>query len=95
MAIHFTREREQRIEAVIGRGSYESVGEVVEAACFGSNRVAVEQRTLPGFDGTDVELESLLAGGLVSKELTEDEFRESVNKRTDALLAAHRANSRS
>jgi len=89
MAIHLTPEQEQRIRVVIGRGAYESVDEVVEAAL-----VAVEQRTVPGFDGTDDELESLLAEGLASKELTEDELWESVNKRTDALLAAHRSDSR-
>jgi Arc/MetJ-type ribon-helix-helix transcriptional regulator len=89
MAIHFTPEQEQRIQAVIGRGAYESVDEVVEAAL-----VAVEQRTMPGFDGTGDELESLLVEGLASKELTEDEFWESVNKRTDAMLAAPRSDSR-
>jgi Arc/MetJ-type ribon-helix-helix transcriptional regulator len=85
MTIHLTPEQEQRIQAVLRRGSYESVEEVVEAAL-----AAVEQRTVPGFDGTEEEIEALLAEGLASKELTEREFWESVNKQTDAMLAEHR-----
>ncbi len=41
----------------------------------------------PGFAGTPDELVALLAEGLASKELTESEFWDSVNKRTDILLA--------
>lgn len=82
MTIHLSPEQETRLQAVIQRGSYESVDEVVEAAL-----AAVEQRTVPAFDGTADEIETLLAAGLDSKELTEDEFWESVNARTDAMLA--------
>jgi Arc/MetJ-type ribon-helix-helix transcriptional regulator len=81
MTIHLTPEQEQRIHTVIRRGAYESVDEVVEAAL-----AAVEQGTRSGFDGTDEELEALLVDGLASKEITESEFWESVNSRTDAML---------
>jgi Arc/MetJ-type ribon-helix-helix transcriptional regulator len=82
MTIHLTPEQEQRIQAVINRGAYESVEEVVEAAL-----TAMEQRIVPGFSGTQQELDTLLADGLASKEITEDEFWRSVNKQTDALVA--------
>lgn len=67
------------------RGAYESVEEVVDAAL-----AAVEQRTVPGFAGTQEELDALLAEGLASKELAEDEFWGSVNAQTNALLAEHK-----
>jgi Arc/MetJ-type ribon-helix-helix transcriptional regulator len=81
MTIHLTPEQEQRIQAVISRGAYESVEEVVEAAL-----TAVEQRIVPGFSGTQEELDTLLAEGLASKEITEDEFWGSVNKQTDTMV---------
>jgi Arc/MetJ-type ribon-helix-helix transcriptional regulator len=46
MTIHLTPEQERRVQAVISRGAYESVDEVVEAAL-----AAVEQRTLPDSRG--------------------------------------------
>jgi len=61
---------------------------------LGSNS-PVEQRTVPGFAGTPEELDTLLAEGLASKQLTEDEFWSSVGKRTDALLAEHKTGPRS
>ena len=85
MTIHLTPEQERRIRAVLDRGSYKSVEEVVEAAL-----TAVEQRTVSGFAGTPEELATLLAEGLASKQLTEDEFWSSVGKRTDALLVEHK-----
>jgi hypothetical protein len=69
---------------------YKSVEEVVEAAL-----TAVEQRTVPGFEGTPEELDTLLAEGLASKQVTDDEFWSSVSKRTDALLAEHKTGPRS
>ena len=90
MTIRLTPEQERRIRAVLSRGAYESVDQVVEAAL-----TAVEQRTVPGFAGTPEELDTLLAEGLASKELTEDEFWSSVSKRTDALLAEHKTGPRS
>jgi Arc/MetJ-type ribon-helix-helix transcriptional regulator len=90
MTIHLTPEQEQRVQAVISRGAYESVEEVVEAALF-----AVEQRTVGGFAGTQEELNTLLAEGLASRELTEDEFWSTVNEQTDAMLAEHESGPRS
>jgi len=90
MTIHLTPEQERRLRAVLDRGAYKSVEEVVEAAL-----TAVEQRTVPGFAGTPEELDTLLAEGLASKQLTEDEFWSSISKRTDALLAEHKTGPRS
>ncbi|MGC2107962.1 MAG: hypothetical protein WA655_00505 [Candidatus Korobacteraceae bacterium] len=87
MKIRLTAQQEQRIDAVIRRGAYDSVEEVVEAAL-----TAVEQRAIPGFRGTPEELETLLAEGLASKELSEQEFWGSVNRQTDDMLAEHKAN---
>jgi putative addiction module CopG family antidote len=89
MTIHLTPEQEQRIQAVIRRGGYGSLEEVVEAAL-----TAVEQRTVPGFAGTQEELDSLLAEGLASEQLGEDEFWSSVNRLTDAMLAEHKTGRR-
>ncbi len=90
MTIHLTPEQERRIKAVLSRGAYNSLEEVVEAAL-----TAVEQRTVPGFAGTPEELDTLLAEGLASKQLTEDEFWSSIDKQTEALLSEHRTGSRS
>ena len=73
MSIEVTEEQERRIQAVIRRGAYESVEEVVEAAL-----AAVEQRTVPGFRGSPEQLDALLAEGMASKELSEEEFWTSV-----------------
>ncbi len=90
MAIHLTPEQEQRIQAVIGRGSYASVEEVLDAGL-----AAVEQRSVPGFAGTQEELTALLAEGLASTELTEAEFWGAVNAQTDRLLVDHKSGPRS
>lgn len=90
MTIHLTPEQERRIRAVLGRGAYESVEEVVEAAL-----TAVEQRTVPGFTGTPEELDTLLAEGLAAKQLNGGEFWSSVSKQTDALLAERKSGRRS
>lgn len=73
MNIELTQEQERRIHAVIRQGAYGSVEEVVKAAL-----AAVEQRTVPGFRGTSQELDALLAEGLASKELSEEEFWGSI-----------------
>ena len=90
MVIHLTPEQERRVHNVMSRGAYQSVEEVVDAAL-----AAVEQRTVPGFAGTQEELDALLTEGLASKELAEDEFWGSVNAQTNALLAEHKTGSRS
>ena len=69
MTIQLTPEQERRVRAVIKGGAYESIEEVVEAGL-----AAVEQRTAPGFEGTPEGLDALLAEGLASRELTEEEF---------------------
>jgi Arc/MetJ-type ribon-helix-helix transcriptional regulator len=79
MAIRLTLEQERRIRVVLSRGAYQSLEEVVEAALTKtprslSSKTVVEQRTLPGFTGALEELDTLLAEGLASKQLTEDEF---------------------
>jgi Arc/MetJ-type ribon-helix-helix transcriptional regulator len=89
MTIDLTPEQENRLQALLSRGAYQSVDEVVEAAL-----AAVEQRTLPGFAGTPDELDALLSEGLASKELAEAEFWSSVTQGTDALLAQHKSGSR-
>ena len=53
MTIHLTPEQERRLRAVLDRGAYKSVEEVVEAAL-----TAVEQRTVPGFARTPEELDA-------------------------------------
>jgi Arc/MetJ-type ribon-helix-helix transcriptional regulator len=84
MTINLTPEQESRLQAIMSRGAYASVEEVVEAAL-----AAVEQRTLPGFAGTADELDALLLEGLASQELAEADFWGSVNQQIDSLSAQH------
>jgi Arc/MetJ-type ribon-helix-helix transcriptional regulator len=86
MTINLTPEQESRLQALLSRGAYQSVEEVVEAAL-----TAVEQRTLPGFAGTPDDLDALLAEGLASGELAEKEFWISVNQQTNALLTRYKS----
>jgi Arc/MetJ-type ribon-helix-helix transcriptional regulator len=90
MTINLTAEQEKRVQAVIGLGAYQSVEEVLDAGL-----AAVEQRIVPGFAGTQEELDALLADGLASKELSDDEFWNSLNAQTHALLAEHKTGQRS
>lgn len=90
MTIQLTPQQESRLQDVLKRGAYSSVEEVVEAAL-----AAVEQRTLPGFEGTPEQLDTLLAEGLASKELAEDDFWAEVDRQTDAMLAGHKTGPRS
>ena len=83
LSIHLTPEQEQRVQAVVGRGAYDSAEQVVDAAL-----AAVEQRTLIGFVGKDDELNTLLTEGLASPELSEVDFWASVNAQTNSLLAS-------
>jgi Arc/MetJ-type ribon-helix-helix transcriptional regulator len=89
MTIHLTPEQARRLQAVMNRGAYHSVEEVMEAAL-----TAMEQRTVPGFVGTPEDLDKLLAEGLASKQLGEDEFWTSLNQETDALLDEHKTGRR-
>lgn len=90
MTINLTPEQERRLEEVVRRGGYESVDEVVEAAL-----IAFEQRLVPGFSGTPEELDALLADGMASRQITEDEFWTTVNQQTDIMLARFKPDSRS
>jgi len=89
VTIYLTPEQERRLQAVIRRGGYRSLEEAVEAAL-----TAVEQRTVPGFAGTQEELDTLLAEGLASQRVGEDEFWDSVNRQTDSMLAEHKTGRR-
>jgi hypothetical protein len=44
----------------------------------------------PDFAGSPEELEGLLMDGLASRELTEEEFWNSIDRETNALLASHK-----
>ncbi len=81
MTIDLTPEQEQRLEAVMRRGAYESVADVLEAAL-----AAVEQRTLPGFAGTQEQLDALLLEGMASAELSETEFWNVVDNEATVTL---------
>jgi len=89
VTIYLTPEQERRLQAVIRRGGYRSLEEAVEAAL-----TAVEQRTVPGFAGTQEELDTLLAEGLASQQVGEDEFWDSVNRQTNSMLAEHKTGRR-
>jgi len=46
--------------------------------------------TVPGFAGTQEELDASLAEGLASQDLPEDEFWRSASRQTDAVLAEYK-----
>ena len=85
MAIQLTPEEEQRIEAIVKTGAYPSAKEALDAAV-----TAVEIVAAPNFEGTESELEALLLEGIHSNELPGDEFWESVDRETNAMLAAYK-----
>jgi len=78
-------EQERRLRAVLDRGAYKSVRRL--SSCL----TALNNAPCQVFAGTPEELDTLLAEGLASKQLTEDEFLEFRKQRTDALLASKRA----
>ena len=84
MAIQLTPEQEQRLQAVVDSGAYPSTDVALAAAL-----VTVERAAADAFDGTEEELECLLVAGLASKELSEEDFWNSVEARTSSLLQAH------
>lgn len=89
MAIQLTPEQEQRIQAVVSTGAFPSVQEALDAAV-----TAVEIAAAPVFEGTQEELEGLLHEGLASKPISEEEFWDSIDRETNAMLAAHKPSSR-
>ena len=90
MDIHLTPEQERRIRSVIDRGAYDSVEQVVDAAL-----TAIEERTVPGFDGTPEELDALLAEGFASGEMSETEFWTSLKKQTSEMMEEYKRGRRS
>ena len=89
MAIQLTPEQEQRIQAIVNTGAYPSAQEALDAAV-----TAVEAAVAPGFEGPREELEGLLLEGLASRRLSEEEFWDSIDRDTNAMLAAHKQSSR-
>lgn len=85
MAIQLTPEQEMRIQAVVNTGAYPSAQDAIDAAV-----TAVEIAAAPGFEGSQEEIERLLMHGIASKELSEEEFWDSVEQETGAMLAAHK-----
>ena len=84
MAIQLTPEQEMRIQAVVKTGAYPSAQDALDAAV-----TAVEIATAPGFEGLQEELEGLLMQGITSRELSEEEFWNSIDKETGEMLASH------
>ena len=84
MAIQLTPEQEMRIQFVVNAGAYPSAQEALGAAV-----TAVEIAAAPGFEGSQEELEGLLMQGIASRELSEEEFWDSIEQETGAMLAAH------
>jgi Arc/MetJ-type ribon-helix-helix transcriptional regulator len=82
MSIQLTPEQEQRIQAIVDAGVYPSAREALDAAV-----AAVEIVAAPKFEGPEEEIEELLLVGLASKELSEEEFRDSVDNETGAMLS--------
>ncbi len=85
MAIQLTPEQERRIQAIVNAGAYPSAREALDAAVS-----AVEIASAPGFEGSREDLEGLLLEGIASPEIPEEEFWDSVDRETNALLAANR-----
>ena len=83
MAMQLTPEQEQRLQAVVSAGAYASAEEALNAAL-----TVVERATAHEFEGSPEELDGLLIEGLRSKELSEEEFWDSVDSQTSAMLAA-------
>ncbi len=89
MPLQLTPEQERRIQAIVNAGAYASAEEALNAAV-----VAVETAAAPDFEGTSEEVELLLRKGLVSPEVSEDQFWNSVDGETNVLLAAHESEPR-
>jgi Arc/MetJ-type ribon-helix-helix transcriptional regulator len=84
MAIQLTPEQEMRIQAVVKTGAYPSAQDALDAAV-----TAVEIAAAPGFEGLQEELEGLLMQGITSRELSEEEFWNSIDKESGEMLASH------
>ncbi len=89
MPIHLTLEQEVRIQAIVRSGAYSSAEEALDAAV-----TAVELVASSGFEGSSNNLESLLREGIASRELSDEEFWESVDRDTNAMLTTDNPASR-
>ena len=54
--------------------------------------MAIQLTPEPNFEGSQSELETVLLQGTASRELTDDEFWESIDRETNAMLDSHRRN---
>jgi Arc/MetJ-type ribon-helix-helix transcriptional regulator len=81
VSLQLTQDQEDRIQAVVRTGAYSSPEEALDAALTTVEAVAADE-----FEGEPAELESLLAEGLASRELSEAEFWNSVDRETEILL---------
>jgi hypothetical protein len=84
--MQLTPEQQRRIQAVVDSGAYPCAEDALDAAV-----IAIEMAALRGFEGTHGELEALLAEGLASPELTEEEFWNSVDRQAGAVAAIHKS----
>jgi Arc/MetJ-type ribon-helix-helix transcriptional regulator len=87
MSIQLTPEQEQRIRTVVSAGAYHSAEEALDAAV-----AAVEIAAVPGFEGTEAELEELLLEGLNSGEpvQADDNFYARLRAKTDKIAMEYR-----
>lgn len=83
MAIRLTSDLERRIRDLVDAGGYSCTQEALEAAV-----AAMEIAATPDFDEAD-ELTRLLSHGLESRDLSEQEFWELVDRDADAVLAGY------
>ncbi len=88
MTIQLTPEQERRIQSFVDSGLYSSTAEVVDAAL-----AAVEQEAIPGFEGSQEELEALLLEGLHSGEPVEadEAFWNRLRAETGRMAAEYQA----
>lgn len=88
MTIQLTPEQENRVKAIVSTGLFPSPEDALNAAL-----TAVEISAF-SFEGSKEGLETLLAEGLKSREITEEEFWDSVNRETDAMFQTHKGNTK-
>lgn len=89
MSIELTQEQQRRIQAAVDSGAYPSAEAALNAAVS-----VVELAAEHSFEGADEELEQLLAEGLASTELSEEEFWATVDRDIAAMIAGHKARPR-
>ncbi len=73
------------MQAVVSAGAYPSVDDALNVAL-----TVVETATHPAFEGSAGELDELIADGISSGELNEEEFWSSADREADAMLATYK-----